>query len=278
MYIDLHLHSKHSDGNWTVGQIVSHAAQIGLSAIAITDHDSVSGLPEAIELCATAYDVELVAGVEINTVWSNRDVHVLGYFIDNKSDALSDLFARQVGARHAQAAQILHRLKVQGYSIPDHLADLSLLSYPAAPGKVHMANAISAITGLDVMQAYHLYLKRSGSQYVERASVSPLEAVQAIRMAGGIASIAHSGPLLQESPADFDELLQATIKAGLRAIEVFHPQHDEALRRSLRDAARQYGLLETGGSDCHGPYEDHPSMMGTQSVPRDLLEKLASAI
>ncbi|MDZ4832190.1 MAG: PHP domain-containing protein [Candidatus Melainabacteria bacterium] len=271
MKIDLHLHSTHSDGNWTPSQLVAHAINIGMDTIALTDHDTVSGIDEA--LASADGKLEVVPALEINTVWTDKsgvsqDVHILGYFIDKENETLLALLKRQQEARNEHVRKLVDILAAEGMKISfqaiHEIADGSPI------GKVHVTQAIVSCGGAsDVTEAYTKFYDRKSKYYVKRESVSPFEAIEAIRAAGGITSIAHPSYC-----ADLTSLIVDLSKHGLDGIEVYHSAHQPQHEASHLKLAERLNLLITGGSDCHGPWGEHESLMGTIPVPPDVIVKL----
>ncbi len=270
MKFDLHLHSTASDGNWSPSQLVAHAINIGMDVIALSDHDTTSGIDEAIA-AASSSNLEIIPAVEINAVWNNaevRDVHILGYFIDWNCAALQDLFEMQLSAREWQAEEMVRRLRDSGINVTmDQIRDIAGVR---PIGSVHISQAIVSAGGaVDVSEAYESFCRPGSAFRVVRPSVSPMEAIDAIHAAGGLSSIAH--------PSYCDDLSSIIVELaayGLDAIEAYHRSHDrEQVAHHLELAAR-LGLALTGGSDCHGPFQDHESLMGTMTMPPQIVTDL----
>ncbi len=275
MKVDLHLHSNHSDGNWSPSDMVAHAIKIGMSVIALTDHDTVSGIDEA--LSAASDRLEVIPAVEINTVWCDdagvwQDVHILGYFIDRKNQDLQDVFETQNKARVRQVEKLVQILADDGLDIS--IEQIRRIADGSPLGKVHVTQAIVACGGAkNVNEAYRKYYDRKSKYFVRRESVSPFEAIDAIHAAGGITSIAHPS-----YSADLTDLIVELARHGLDGIEVYHssnrPEHEE---KHLTLAGR-LNLIVTGGSDCHGPWGEHSSLMGTVPVPEAAVAELKRAL
>lgn len=271
--IDLHLHTHHSDGTWSPRDLVEYAVGIGMKHIAITDHDTVAGVQEAID--AADKRLEIIPAVEINTVHcdegQNHDVHILGYFIDVENAQLTAVLDKQKQARANHVLDCLEKVAASGVNVT--LADVQACAGKGAIGKAHLTEAIVRAGGAaDLTEAYQKYMVRSSPFYAQRKSVAPAEAVRAIKAAGGIPSIAHPGKEAHVIP-----LIEALRDDGLMGIEAFHRVHTlSLLRKYLRYAARNK-MLVTGGSDCHGPYQEFQSMMGTISVPPEVLRALQQA-
>ena len=271
--IDLHLHSHHSDGTWSPRDLVDHALKIGMKHIALTDHDTVAGVGEAIETAAGR--LEIIPAVEINTIHHDEhgayDVHILGYFIDIESPELISVLDRQKAARAAHVLDCIELVSASGVAIT--LEDVQACAGKGAIGKAHLTEAIVRAGGAaDLTAAYHKYMVRGSKYYAPRKSVAPVDAVRAIRAAGGIASIAHPGKEAHVIP-----LIEALIEAGLEGVEAYHRVHGLALLRKYVRFAHKRNLLVTGGSDCHGPYEEFASMMGQISLPPEILTALKKA-
>lgn len=276
MKVDLHLHTTHSDGNWSPSDLVAHAVKLNMSVIAITDHDTVSGIDEAV---AAAENLEIIPAVEINTIWKDEhgeghDVHILGYFIDKTNSQLLSLLERQRGARLRQVERLIQILSDDGVPITMDLVRGFAKGGPI--GKVHVTNAIVAAGGApDVSTAYAKYYDRKSKYFVQRESVSPFDAIEAIKAAGGITSFAHPGMSLSN---DYSGLIELLAQRGLDAIEAYHSAHtDESVSNQLA-LAEKLKLLVTGGSDCHGPFEEYESIMGTVAVPPDVVTALKNAL
>jgi predicted metal-dependent phosphoesterase TrpH len=271
MRVDLHLHSTHSDGNWSPSQLVAHAISIGMSVIALTDHDTVSGIAETIE-CASG-KLEVIPAIEINTVWSDvsaisQDVHILGYFIDKENRMLLDLLEKQNQARDQQVEKLVQILVDDGMTIS--MDSIRKRAAGSPIGKMHVTQAIVEANGaVDVTDAYLKYYDRKSKYYVQRQSASPFEAIRVIQAAGGITSIAHPS-----HSADLTELIEELSNHGLDGIEVYHRTHKPAQVQHHLELARRLGLIVTGGSDCHGPWGEHNSLMGTISVPPDVVDSM----
>ena len=272
--IDLHLHTHHSDGTWSPRELVEHAVKIGMRHVAITDHDTVAGVNEAIE--AAAGRLEVIPALEINTIFYDQnglahDVHILGYFIEQECEQLTAIIARQKAARAAHVLECIDLVAASGVALT--LEDVQACAGKGALGKAHITEAIVRAGGAaDLTAAYQKYMVRSSPFYAQRKSVSPVEAVMAIRAAGGIASIAHPGKEPHVIP-----LIDSLIDTGLTGIEAYHRVHTlPTLRKYLRYANR-HNMLVTGGSDCHGPYQEFASMMGQISVPFEILTNLKRA-
>lgn len=271
MTVDLHLHTHYSDGNWSPRQVVEKAIDLKLKYIAITDHDTVSGLKEATQ--AAAGNLEVIPGIEINTVWAgsdgNReDVHILGYFIDPHSPDLLALLDRQQQARIKLVHDTISMLKPLGI----HLTMSSVESFAGkgSLGRPHITQAIVAAGGAaDVNQAYKKFMTRTSPHYVNRASVPPQEAVEAITRSGGIASVAHPG-----KSAQIESIILQLKACGLKAVEAYHRRHSLALIKHYIKFAALNGLAITGGSDCHGPIGEFPPSIGSVLVPLDVVRNL----
>ncbi len=265
---DLHLHTTYSDGRFTPSELVDAAVLAGLRAIALTDHDHTGGLPEA-RLRARNYRLEVISGVEINTVWQERELHVLGYCIDETLDWWVDLLATQRQARERRMERFVQRLQDQ--DVPVTMADVRRHAGHGALGRPHLAQALveNGVVSSE-QQAFVQWLSYGSTAYVPREGMSPVEAIQAIRKAGGVASIAHPKGL----PLEEGNLIETLIEAGLGALEVVHPSQPPVLREYYRSMAEHYGLLWTGGTDDHGPKGGRPARIGSDSVPYAVVDAL----
>ncbi|NPV28290.1 MAG: PHP domain-containing protein [Firmicutes bacterium] len=258
MSADLHVHSTASDGTLTPEEIVNQAVQSGLSAISLTDHDTVDGIYSALRT-ATGKDLELVPGIELNTDWEGIEVHILGYYIEFQAgwfqQALNDLR----NAREERAAAMIGKLKKIGISLSP--ARVKEIAGPAPIGRPHIAQAlIEAGYVSSVEEAFQCYLGQGKPAYVARHRLSPFQAIALIRKGGGIPVLAHPGLM------DRDELIPEFIKAGLLGIEVYYPRHTPEMIARYVWICQKSGLIMTGGSDSHGPGLDYPPL-GTITVP-----------
>lgn len=280
---DLHLHSYYSDGTWSPADLVDHAVSLGLTHLALTDHDTTGGIAEA--RARGGGRLEIIDGIEINSIWRDgqngnkaHDIHILGYFIDCQSPPLVSLIKRQQEARESQIKETLARIKAQGVTL--NYDDIPALcrQYPTRGviGKPQLTEALVRIGAAgDLTEAYEKYTARTSPCFVERVSVSPFEAVEAIKKAGGLASIAHPN-----NGAHIVPLIRELVGSGLGALEAYHRMHDEEVLSMHENLARELGLLVTGGSDCHGPFHDEttgeffPSTMGMvrdKKLPKEIL-------
>ncbi|MBS1953041.1 MAG: PHP domain-containing protein [Cyanobacteria bacterium SZAS-4] len=272
MSIDLHLHTHHSDGTWSPTALVQHAISIKMKHIAITDHDSVEGINEAQD--AANGRLEVIPGIEINTIFihdsgKREDVHVLGYFIDPKNPELLNVLQRQQDARTRHVYDSIDAVAALGIditadSVQRHAGIGSI-------GRAHITMAIVEAGGAkDVNEAWEKFMLRTSEHYVPRNSVSPVDAIRAINAAGGIASIAHPG-----KGAHIDALImQLREEGGLAAIEAYHRVHSVKLVQHFIKFANKNDMLITGGSDCHGPFENYAPTVGSISVPQEVLTKM----
>jgi 3',5'-nucleoside bisphosphate phosphatase len=272
--IDLHLHTRYSDGNWSPSELVERAIALGLKCIAVTDHDTVAGINEAID--AAAGRIRIIPGIEINTVWqrpdgSGKDVHILGYFIDQYCQAIAGVNERQCRARLEHVEQTIEKFTAAGMKVS--MEDVLSAAGKGSIGRPHLSIALLNSGAVDTIEsAYDLLMKRSSPFYVARQSITPFDAIDAIKKAGGLSSWAHPG-----KDKELETLLPLLQAHGLNGIEVYHRSHSHRLVRKFLKLARERRLLVTGGSDCHGPYKNYPASIGTIKVPPDIVSALERA-
>ena len=246
--IDLHIHSTYSDGTLSPVDLVERARTLGLQAIAITDHDTVAGVPEAIA-SGIRTGIKVIAGIEISAWHRNRSLHILGYGLHHDHPILLAGLKDIQRARKARNMAILDKLNRHGIKI-DHneLADLAHDQI----GRPHIAQLLirkGIVRGQD--EAFARFLRKGAKAYVARKKFEAILAIKMIREAGGIAVLAHPGsldPSLRSLPA----ILQSLQPAGLAGIEVYYPSHSASTITNLRNMAKQRGLLQSGGTDFHG--------------------------
>lgn len=264
-YIDLHLHSTQSDGSFPPTQVVQRAAKLGLSAISLTDHDSVAGVQEAQNI-GRDIGVEVIPGTELSAHEAGMDIHILGYFIDPTNSNLLAYLQKFQDARRNRAKKIVARLNRLGVRIT--MAHVLHKAGDATIGRPHVADVLveeGFVFSHD--HAFQKYLGYGKPAYQPKFVLTPREAVEIIHAAGGLASLAH--PVLYRR----DALIPDLIKQGLDGIEVMHIKHGRADVRRYSDMAKRYGLLITGGSDCHGDGRGQ-AVMGTVQVPSAFLDAM----
>jgi hypothetical protein len=247
--VDLHVHSTASDGRFTPRQIVAHAAEVGLKALALTDHDTVAGVPEALDAGRTL-GVEVIAGVEISAEFEDGACHILGYFIDHANAALGAVLDRARGSRETRNAEILAKLRALGFDLT--LRDVVGRATDGTLTRAHFAAAMMEKGYVRTWdEAFDKYLGRGRPAYVHRERVMPEDAVRAIRGAGGLAGLAHPRQL-NRSVAETQEWVARFAAMGVEAIESSSPDHTANYARHYHEMAAGLGLLETGGTDWHG--------------------------
>ncbi len=266
MRFDLHVHTTASDGMFTPAELVALAAELGLAAVAVTDHDSVEGVPEALSAAKSLGSVCVIPGVELSAVHGGRDVHVLGYFIDHESMKLRMHLADLRAARRRRAEAIVGALRAAGYVID--LDEVLALSDGGAVGRSHVARAlVERGQADDVSDAFRRLLGRGRPFYFPKDVRTPLEVLRMVLVAGGIPVLAHPGV------TGIDDLVPTLAAEGLVGIEAYHPEHDEAQQARYVTMADEMGLLATGGPDYHGPSAPNPPL-GSIDMPDTVLERL----
>jgi hypothetical protein len=264
--VDLHIHTSVSDGILSPTQVVEEAKRLGLRAIAIADHDTTSGVAEAVE-AGKALGVEVVPAVEINTENNGREVHILGFFIPHGDERFEARLGEQRESRVRRIRRILEKL--EGLGLPLTPEQVLRPIGKASVGRPHVAQAMVDAGYVETMdQAFYYYLGRHAPAYVPREAMSPQEAVVFIGSSSGIPVLAHPGLL------DRDAWIPELVEAGLLGLEAYYTRHDERMTQRYKDKARQLGLLVTGGSDFHGWETEDMARMGVPVVEDAVFEVL----
>lgn len=241
--VDLHIHTYHSDGVLTPLQIINKAAQNGISILSITDHDTVSAIPEAIEE-GNKRGIEVISGVELSSDVADREVHILGYFIDIENKELKRYLSFFRDERMKRAERIIAKLKLLGINIS--LSEVLENSKGSAVGRPHIAQALLKKGYIEnFFEAFQKYIGNSAPAYEKKVHISPSSAFKIINDAGGLSFIAHPGYMLEG-------VLKSLIDAGVDGIEVVHPSHNNQQVKYYTEIANSYFLLTSGGSDFHG--------------------------
>ena len=271
---DLHIHTYFSDGVFSPEKIVDTAVDVGLEAIAITDHDNILAYDVAqkyIKEKGLSDKIEIIKGIEINTLYKNYEVHILGYFMDTENDDFKELLKIQQQARIKQTKEII-KLLAQKEGIRIKFEDVKkLVAEGGSIGRPHIAKAITSAGGTNnIMDAYAKYIHDDSPVYVQRKTVSPFDAIEIIYDAGGVPVIAH--------PHDIDiaeTLIKELMNCGLRGIEAYHRKHSPACVEYFSSMAEELGLIVTGGSDFHTPnIMNGQIILGKNFVPEWVYEKL----
>ncbi len=247
--IDLHLHTTHSDGSFSTREVMDFAKQAGVTALAITDHDIVAAVPEAVAI-GRELGIEVVPGVEISSRLGESELHLLGYFLRWTDPVLNQRLATLRGSRHDRNPKIVRRLNELGIDIT--YDEVRALAGTESVGRPHIARLLmekQVVTS--AKEAFDRYLANGRPAFVDRELPEPAEAVRWIREAGGVPVLAH--PTWVRTSADGLRVLLRQLKeAGLGGLEVHYSTHTPSQTTEYMDLAKQCDLLVTGGSDFHG--------------------------
>ena len=248
--IDLHTHTTYSDGTLTPTELVEAAAAIGLSAVAVTDHDTVDGLPEALAAGARL-GIRVVPGVEINLEHEQVTMDMLGYFLaGSPGEELGAELAELRLYRDERNERILARLRELGY--PIGTADLTAVSGDGAVGRPHIGEAMvrRGYVG-SVKEAFERFLRRGAPAWVDRRRLAMGPAIRLLRAAGGLPVLAHPG-IIRTDAAGLEHIVREAARLGMAGLECYYPLHDQATVAACLQLAARYALAPTGGSDYHG--------------------------
>jgi predicted metal-dependent phosphoesterase TrpH len=273
MSIDLHIHSTFSDGTLAPAALVTLAKAKRLTAISITDHDTMEGVDEAMSAGRKA-GLEVVPGIEISAVFGQLHVHLLGYYVDQSDRQLRSALEDIQVARLGRNQKIMEKL--QSLGVPVTLEEVERKSTMGQTGRPHIAQVLvekGIVSSID--QAFTRYLARGGSAYVARKVLEAVDGIALIAAAGGIPVLAHPATIdnsLRKIPA----LVEQLVPCGLQGIEVYYPTHSRKNQKQLCGLAQRYDLVVTGGSDYHGDIRPGTMLAGGTNVhvPSVVLDQL----
>jgi len=278
--IDLHIHTTASDGTFTPEQVISHAHQLKLKAIAITDHDTVAGSKEALR-SGIPPSLGFLTGVEISSTPppfypGSGSFHLLGYSIRLDDPKLNRTLAKLQQARKNRNPAIINRLNELGISIT--LDEVRKEAGEGQLGRPHIAQLLvkkRVVASIDA--AFDQFLGTGKPAYVDKQRVECFKAIEIILDAGGVPVLAHPGLLDYKNENQLDELIGKLKKAGIQGVEVYYSGHTPDQTRLYAELAKRHDLLMTGGSDFHGAIQPEIEMgsgQGDLIVPFELFEKL----
>lgn len=263
-FVDLHTHTTASDGLLSPAELVTHALEVGLAGIAVTDHDTTNGLSAALA-AGIATGLEVVPGVEISSWYDGIEVHLLGYFVDPASAELEQKLASRREDREARAREIVERLRRLDVHID--YEDVVRAAGKGAVGRPHVAAALVTRGWVrDKQEAFDRYLADGRPAAVPKPVFQLAEAIALLDSMGAVPVVAHPGLLKRP------ELLPEMVALGLEGIEVFYPKHLPSEQRDLLAFAEAHDLVPTGGSDFHFPAQ--PAPLGSQQIPFEVLEEV----
>ncbi len=262
--VDLHIHTVASDGLHTPARIVAMARDRGLRTIAITDHDTISGVPKALE-AARDTSLEVIPGVEVSTRSKDVEPHLLGYYVDHTSDALVGTLSRFQSLRLQRAKEIVCRLRARDIHLSwERLLDLA---GGKSVGRPHIARAMEDAGYVDSFrEAFDGYLAEGKPAYVPRIKMTPAEAIVLLDEAGGIPILAH--------PWHERSFVPSLVEDGLVGLEAYYPQYTSSMTTRLKRLAARHQLICTGGSDFHGLSIAPQNRLGGVHVPESCVQAL----
>lgn len=272
-YIDLHTHTTASDGTLTPRELVNLALESGLSAIAVTDHDTVEGVEAALEE-GLALGLEVIPGVEISVDFI-KETHILGYLINPYNSNLQITLKKLREFRKKRNPLMVERLNQLGFAI--NLEEVQQEAGGNVIGRPHIAKVLVNKGYVEsIQEVFELYLAQGKPGYVPKEKLTAREAIRLIKDAEGVPVLAHP-KLLQLSSRDLEEAIQHLVGLGLRGIEAYYSSHSEEETQYYLQLAERYNLLLTGGSDFHGSNKPEIKLgkgMGNLAVPYHLLVQL----
>jgi len=264
-FADLHLHTLFSDGTYTPRELIDLASTLDIAAVAVTDHDTVEGIVPTIE-AAKDKDIEVIPAIELTAEHQGLEIHILGYFIEYGNKTLIKELAVLKENRLERLSKMLNKLKEMNVNIKAE--QVLKISGAGTVGRLHLARTlVTEGFANSIYEAFGKYIGEHSPAYVCGFRFNPAEAIKLIRDYGGIAILAH--PYILKK----DDLISLFVEQGLRGLEVYYPEHSKAMTRHYKDLADRYGLLVTGGSDCHGSAKAE-AQLGSIKLPMEFVEKL----
>ncbi len=267
-YIDMHIHTTASDGVLTPKEVVDYAIARELNGIAITDHDTVDGIEEAITYGSSKEDFIVIPGIELSTDYLGEEVHILGYMIDYKNQEFLKLLDILKNERTHRAEKIIEKLNDIGLEIT--FKEVKDVAGEGNIGRPHIAKVMVSKGYIEsVKQAFDKYLNKGCPAFVPRYKITPFEAINEIKKYGGFSVVAHPGLITNET-------LKRLINEGIEGIEVFHPDNSVDKYDYYLNLTEKHNLFITGGSDFHHPpmTDNHHGDMGAIRVPTTYIEKM----
>ncbi len=264
-FADLHLHTNFSDGTYTPEELTGRARQLGLAAVALTDHDTVEGCTRMAAACAAA-GLEFIPATELTAEFDDNELHLLGYFVDTGNQTLLTEMVRFQKVRQDRVREMVARLNQ--LNIPLEADAVFALANCRSPGRPHVARAL--VMGRFCSspdEAFERFLKKNRPAWVPKFKISALDAIALIHQAGGLAVMAHPG--LNRT----DGIIPDLVEAGLDGLECFHTKHTPSTSEHYVRIAKEFNLAITGGSDCHGLSKGKP-LIGTVRLPYEYVEQL----
>jgi 3',5'-nucleoside bisphosphate phosphatase len=267
--IDLHTHTTASDGRLSAEDLVARAAAAGITTLAVTDHDTVAACATARAACVTA-GVRFVPGIEITAIRDGCDVHVLGYFFDDRSPRLLELLSEQRRQRMTRARRMMDKLAQFGVCLDqDDVLRPAIADESRSVGRPWIARALVAAGHAAGMgDAFDRWLSPGRPAFVARMGPAPAAVAACVHDAGGVVSIAHPGLLGR------DDWLADFARDGVDALEAFHSKHDEETTAHYLALAARLGLAVSGGSDYHADQSHGQEQLGSVGLPPEHYDRL----
>jgi len=274
-YVDMHVHSTASDGTFTPTALVEYAEQLGLYAFVLSDHDTVSGLPEAMQ-AAVGKEVRVIPGIELSASYHGADIQILGININYENPAFLAKLTDFQKSRQLRNEKMMQKFADIGLPVSEDAKNRYFKD--SSVTRAHFARYLLEIGIVATKdEAFDKYLRKGCPCYVPREMITPFDALEFIRLAGGHAVLAHPMFYNHLNHEELDSLVAALKDAGLRGIETIYSTNTPAEESFTRALAKKYDLKITGGSDFHGSNKPDIDLMvgrGNLRIPRELLEDL----
>ncbi|MGL6066492.1 MAG: PHP domain-containing protein [Cetobacterium sp.] len=267
---DLHTHTTYSDGTFSVQELLKRAKYVGLTGIAITDHDTMEGILEAREI-AKNLDLDFISGIEFSCSYNGYEIHILGYNLDEKSEKLASKLLELKKARRERNEKIIRKLNNLGLKIT--VEEIETAATGSIVSRAHICNVMMKKGFVYTKgEAFRQYLGNKGAAYVEKGSSSVIEIIELIKECGGVSALAHPS-LISDSKKVVEKILDVLVKVGLDGIEVEYSSYSPKDAEYYKSLAKDKNLLSVGGSDFHG--ENRAGIdVGYTSIDKEVIKEL----
>jgi hypothetical protein len=268
--IDLHSHSTASDGTFEPSEVIEYAVKQNLTAVALTDHDTINGITEAIET-ANRLNIEFVPGIEFSTEIGDNSIHIVGLYVDHTDKELIALCKKIVDARFLRAKKMIDKINALNVGPEITFEEVEELATDLI-ARPHIAQTLLNKGIVEsISEAFDRFISRGAPCYVPRFKMTPREAITFLKEKEAIPILAHPGLLRDEF--NLEEFLKEHIPLGLAGMELYYPIHTSEQKAYFKNLIQKFDILPSGGSDCHGTLNGGP-FLGSLDIPYSVLEQL----